>query len=351
MQMMPVAVLDLAPERAFEGSRRGGGRLGEDIRVGQAAPELVGAELLAVDELLVAEADRERHDFDAVPLDQVVGQVALSVTTRTPMAPLAAAPRSDRRASIVTPFDSLSDGTPMAASGRVGAQPPPSADSGGEQRPEIVELAHSGAAVTKYFGEADRCADDGRPERDPGFDHPSPRAIIHVTNATSPPAASERERVDQPPAVHVPEAAAQHDDREHGRTAVRRRRRPRDPGHRARGRAGTRRDVESVLEAVQDERRARVLQRVERSQREQIDGERHQSERESRHGVRDDRRVTTGERAPLERATTMGRANAMKIAEQGTITKVVSRSPKDSRSRSSLMSRPAASPSRERASS
>ena len=39
----------------------------------------------------------------------------------------------------------------------------------------------------------------------------------------------------------------------------------------------------------------------------------------------------------------MGRASVMKIAEHGTITKVVSRSPKDSRSRSSPMSpRPAA---------
>ena len=39
----------------------------------------------------------------------------------------------------------------------------------------------------------------------------------------------------------------------------------------------------------------------------------------------------------------MGRANAMKIAEHGTMTKVVNRSPKDSRSRSSPISpRPAA---------
>ncbi len=50
------------------------------------------------------------------------------------------------------------------------------------------------------------------------------------------------------------------------------------------------------------------------------------------------------ENAPRSRrATTMGRANAMKIAEHGTMTKVVNRSPKDSRSRSSPMSpRPAA---------
>ena len=52
-------------ERLFERADRRGGGLGEHSRRLELAPELVGGELLAVDVLAVAEADRERNDLDA----------------------------------------------------------------------------------------------------------------------------------------------------------------------------------------------------------------------------------------------------------------------------------------------
>ena len=97
------------------------------------------------------------------------------------------------------------------------------------------------------------------------------------------------------------EAPAQRDDREHRRAAVRAGKGDRETGDTERlVQRECQRDVERVLEAVQVERCARVLQRVERAQREQVDRERHQAQRESRHGVRDHGGVTAGERTPLE---------------------------------------------------
>jgi HlyD family secretion protein len=62
-----------ATEHLFERSRRRGRRLRQHVRLREAAPELLGTELLAVDELFVAEADRERDDLDGETLDQVPG--------------------------------------------------------------------------------------------------------------------------------------------------------------------------------------------------------------------------------------------------------------------------------------
>ena len=66
------------------GRRRRG--LGQLASARSRAPELVGAELLAVDELLVAEADRERDDLDAAARRRAAAgrSHALSVTTRMP---------------------------------------------------------------------------------------------------------------------------------------------------------------------------------------------------------------------------------------------------------------------------
>ena len=58
--------------------RRGGGR--RQLRRRRAAgPELGRRQLLAVDELLVAEADAERHDLDAPARDELGGEVAGAV--------------------------------------------------------------------------------------------------------------------------------------------------------------------------------------------------------------------------------------------------------------------------------
>ena len=59
------------------GRRRGSRR--EHGRLGAPGPELVRRELLAIDELLLAEADAERDDFDAPPLDEVIGKIARAV--------------------------------------------------------------------------------------------------------------------------------------------------------------------------------------------------------------------------------------------------------------------------------
>ncbi len=54
---------------------RGGG-LGQRVLLAAACPELRRRELLAVDELVVAEADRQRDDPDAVLGDDRLGEVA-----------------------------------------------------------------------------------------------------------------------------------------------------------------------------------------------------------------------------------------------------------------------------------
>ena len=53
--------------------------LGSSGERGAPGPELVGAELLAVDELLVAETDAQRHDLDARGAGDLVRQVARAV--------------------------------------------------------------------------------------------------------------------------------------------------------------------------------------------------------------------------------------------------------------------------------
>ena len=58
------------------GRRRRG--LGQRVACSEPVPELVGGELLAVDELLVAEADRERDDLDPERVDERVRQIAAS---------------------------------------------------------------------------------------------------------------------------------------------------------------------------------------------------------------------------------------------------------------------------------
>ena len=63
----------------LEPARRRRGRRGQLRRRRAAGPELGGRQLLAVDELLVAEADAQRHDLDAPALGELVGQVAGAV--------------------------------------------------------------------------------------------------------------------------------------------------------------------------------------------------------------------------------------------------------------------------------
>ena len=170
------------------------------------------------------------------------------------------------------------------------------------------------AAVTaKYSAKPTVAPTRVVPRATQAFDHPRPRAIIHVTRATSPPAASERDSVvDQPASVDVTEASSKHDDREHRRAAVRAGERDRETGDAERlVQRERQRDVQRVLEAVEEERCARVLQRVERAQREQVDRERHQAQ-ENPASVSRDHGGVTAENAPRSsRATTMGRANAM----------------------------------------
>ena len=63
----------------LEPPRRGSGGARQLRRARAPGPELVGAELLAVDELLVAETDAQRHDLDAGGAGDLVGQVARAV--------------------------------------------------------------------------------------------------------------------------------------------------------------------------------------------------------------------------------------------------------------------------------
>ncbi len=71
--------VDEAPVRLLEAARRRRGRRRQLRRGGAAGPELVGAQLLAIDQLLVAEADAERHDLDPPALGELGGQVARAV--------------------------------------------------------------------------------------------------------------------------------------------------------------------------------------------------------------------------------------------------------------------------------
>ena len=87
MQTMPVApAVDEAAESRLERAGRRCRGLGQHARAARAAPRTRRrAQLFAVDELVVAEADRERHDLDPVCVDQRWGRSqALSVTTRMP---------------------------------------------------------------------------------------------------------------------------------------------------------------------------------------------------------------------------------------------------------------------------
>ena len=71
---------------------------------------------------------------------------------------------------------------------------------------------------------------------------------------------------------------------------------PRTPS--AGNRASARSTLHGVLDRVDEERRARVLLRVEPAQREQVDGERHESEREPLQHVSGDRCIARIEAAP-----------------------------------------------------
>ena len=67
---------DQSGEGLLKPAHGGGGRLGEHPAGGEAAPELVAAQFLAVDQFLLTEADGEGDHFDSVLGDDVVGQVA-----------------------------------------------------------------------------------------------------------------------------------------------------------------------------------------------------------------------------------------------------------------------------------
>ena len=80
MHTIPVAprcreVAEARLERA--GRRRG--RLGQGVGMLESVPELVGAQLDTVDELLVTEADGERHDLDAERVDEWCREIARAV--------------------------------------------------------------------------------------------------------------------------------------------------------------------------------------------------------------------------------------------------------------------------------
>ena len=70
------AVVGELPVRLLELAGRRGCGLGQRGRLRRAGPELGDRELVAVDELVVAEADGERHDRDAVLIGDRLGQVA-----------------------------------------------------------------------------------------------------------------------------------------------------------------------------------------------------------------------------------------------------------------------------------
>ena len=65
--------------RLLEATRRRGGRRREHRRLRATGPELVCRELLAIDELLLTEADAERHDLDAPTLHEIIGKITRAV--------------------------------------------------------------------------------------------------------------------------------------------------------------------------------------------------------------------------------------------------------------------------------
>ena len=65
MHTMPSAPLSQAAEGRLERADRRRGGLGQDLRVREPLPERLGRELDPVDELVVAESDRQRNDLDA----------------------------------------------------------------------------------------------------------------------------------------------------------------------------------------------------------------------------------------------------------------------------------------------
>src|ERR1700722_7825546 len=72
-------LVDGLRESGLEGAGGGGGGRRQVTLAAATLPELGRGELAAVLELLVAEADRQRHDDDVVLLDELVGQVAGTV--------------------------------------------------------------------------------------------------------------------------------------------------------------------------------------------------------------------------------------------------------------------------------
>ena len=80
MHTMPVAPRSARSRKhLLEGAGRRRRGLGERVGVLEPLPELVGAQLDPVDELLAPEADGERHDLDAQCFDERRGKVARAV--------------------------------------------------------------------------------------------------------------------------------------------------------------------------------------------------------------------------------------------------------------------------------
>ena len=108
-------------------------------------PELVGAELLAVDELLVAEADGERDDLDAERVDERLRQVAAAVGDH---------PDAHTHSLLTFPRRLGLDRYTL----RRRARPPPGRDQGSDRR-QLVDVQEGQPA------EIHRAADEGAERR------------------------------------------------------------------------------------------------------------------------------------------------------------------------------------------
>ena len=194
MHTMPVGAAAPAARGTAPRTRPADGAAvsGSAVGVLEPLPELVGAELHAVDELLVAEADGERDDLDAERVDERLRQIAAAVGDH----PDAHACAPDRRSRSVV--DALIVARFTARRSRAGT------------RARIADSSstRSSASSAEVHRAADRRA-ERRPRGPPGrsCDHPISSPTAQLTPPTTTPAATiARERRRHLRAVDAAEA-------------------------------------------------------------------------------------------------------------------------------------------------
>ena len=306
------AVVAQAPERLFERADRRRRGLRQHRRRLQLAPERLDAQLLAVDELTIAEANGERDDLDAELLADRFREIARAVGHDA---------NGHASSSVVdrhraSGFDPALAG-PWLHAGAVAARPADADD-------ERLAARRSAARPARRRRRAAR-----RPGRDRGGEERPGRAIVADR-------ARDRRRDRRTSASHGDRrpARASPGRRVRNGPPIRRRstphtRRPRPRSTRRsnasarpctpkRGTARSRaRCCRPFSNSVEQERRAGVLQRVEAAHHVEVHGERHEADRERLQRVGGDDRVVRGELVRARSRASIGCASTAKSTDAG----------------------------------